>query len=209
MKDLAKRFPRYSKLLYLYPVSYRKEYGEQMLQTLADMLDDPQQSHTSIWLRITLDFPLSVLKQQVTYTGEAMATAMPTYIKRNALIGAGLIAPFFIILTINGILGNRLQSSWLWQSWVLFIWLIVLPALAVACNLAAWIRWSRAARETKQSLWRILTDFRLSWPALTMMILGMGILGLVFFHDSVHCVAGNPVRELHNPSQTWHCIEQQ
>jgi len=209
MKDLIKRFPRYSKLLYLYPVSYREQYGEQMLQTLADMLDDPQQSRASTWVRISLDFPLSVVKQQVTYTGEAMATTMPSYIKRNAVLGAWLVAPFFLFIILNGILGDRLYHSWFWHTRVLFIWLIVLPSLAVLFNLVSWLRWVQSRRrETKKGTVAILADVRRSWPALAMVVMGVGILGIVFFHDSVHCITGNPIRELHNPSQTWHCVQQ-
>jgi hypothetical protein len=37
MGNLKKRFPLYSKVLRLYPYRYQKEYGEQILQTTADI----------------------------------------------------------------------------------------------------------------------------------------------------------------------------
>jgi hypothetical protein len=207
--SLKRRFPRYSKLLALYPAGYRKEYGEQMLQTLADMLDDPNHGKTAVWARTASDFPLSVIRQQLSYSGEAMTHTMPLYIKRNALLGAWLVAPFFLFVLLNGLMHDRLRHSWVWHTDALFVWLIVLPSLAATLNLVALLRWVRSRRhETKSSAWKVLTDFRLNWPALGMAILAAGILGLVFFHDSVHCVAGNPFRELHNPHQTWQCIEQ-
>jgi hypothetical protein len=209
MDSLNKRFPRYSKLLALYPAGYRADYGEQMLQTLADMLDDPEKSRVAVWLRTTLDFPLSVVRQQITYTGEAMANTTPTYIKRNALLGAWLVAPFFVFIVLDALMNQRLQHSWVWHTKALFIWLVVLPGLAVIFNLAALLRWIRFRRtETKQSVWRTLLDVRRNWPVLGMALVGLAILALVFFHDSVHCVSGNPLRELHNPSMTWHCVQQ-
>ncbi|HVS58152.1 MAG TPA: hypothetical protein VHD60_00225 [Candidatus Saccharimonadales bacterium] len=208
MNKLRERFPLYNKLLHLYPVGYRKEYGEQMLQTLADMLD-AQPSHTSaIWARTALDFPLSVLKQQLIYTGDTMATQMPDYIKRNALLGTWLVAPFFVFIILNSLVGQRLHDTILWHTNVLFAWLVVLPSLAALFNLAALLRWMNAhRRETKQGTWRMLADVRRYWPAAALAIVGVGILGLVFFHDSVHCVIGNPVRILHNPHQTLRCIQ--
>lgn len=208
MDSLKHRFPRYSKLLLLYPADYRAEYGEQMLQTLADMLDDPKHGKTA-WARTILDFPLSVIKQQLSYSGEDMTNTMPVYIKRNALLGAWFVAPFFVFVILNALMHDRLRDSWVWHTQALFIWLILLPGLAAIFNLAALLRWTNTRRrETKNSAWKTLTDFRLNWPALGMALLGLAILVFVFGHDSIGCVNGNPFRELHNPHQTWQCIQQ-
>lgn len=209
MTDTDHRFPRYSRLLRLYPAGYRKEYGEQMLQTLADMLDDPARSHPGVWSRLVLDFPFSVIKQQLSYTGEVMATTMPDYMKRNAMLGTGLVAPFFLLLALHVVAGNRLEHSWFWHTHVLFIWLLVLPGLAIVCNLQALLRWGLHRRqETHTGTWKVLTDFRRNWPALGVIIIGLCILALVFGHDSVGCVTGNPMRELRNFHQTWQCVQQ-
>jgi len=206
MNKLEQRFPRYSKLLSLYPSNYRQNYGEQMLQTLADMLDDPERSKTAVWSRLTLDFPLSLLKQQLIYTGEVMAMDTPYYVKRSAVVGSALVAPFFIFLALNGIMHNRLQHSWVWNSWFLFVWLILLPAIAALANIQALVR-SRQAAGTAQNKRAVGVTARSSWPALTILLVSLGILGIVFFHDSVHCVTGNPYRELHNWHATWQCIQ--
>jgi hypothetical protein len=62
---LRQRFPRYSKLFRFYPEAYRKRYDEQMLQTLADMLDDREASTISTWARTAVDLPASIIKQQL------------------------------------------------------------------------------------------------------------------------------------------------
>lgn len=209
MDSLDKRFPRYSKLLYLYPSAYRKEYSEQMLQTLADMLDDPEHNHIAVWVRIIIDFPFSVLTQQVMYTGETLAKNTPVYIKRTTLLGAWLVAPFFILVILDSLLHNRLQHSWVWHTPALFIWLVLLPSIAAALCVAALLRWTHTRRrETHKSSWKALADIRSNWPLLGIIIIAIGIIGLTFFHDSTHCVTGNPIRELHNPHDTLQCIEQ-
>lgn len=97
--ELKARFPNYLRLLYLYPNAYRKLYGEQILQTLADTLDDAPQQKVSIWMRILLDLPISVLKRQIRYTRPSMTNNSPTYIKNGALLGAALLLPVFLLAT--------------------------------------------------------------------------------------------------------------
>lgn len=208
MSSLKQRFPRYSKLIRFYPLPYRHEYSEQMLQTLADMLDDPELRRSTVWARTVLDFPLSVANQQFNYLGEAMASTTPAYIKRNALLGACLLAPFFFFIILNSLMHQRLHNSWAWHTNVLLAWLILLPSLAVLFNFATMLRWAQTRRkENKISAWKALGDVRHNWPAFGVILVGLAILALVLGHDSVHCVSGNPFRELHNPYQTWQCIQ--
>lgn len=213
MNNLQKRFPRYSWLLKLYPTGYRQAYGEQMLQTLADMLDDSERSHASVWAHLALDFPLSVVKQQLTFTGETMAHEMPDYVKRNALVSAVLLLPFLLALLANGfdkvINGRNLYHSWLWHMPVLSIWVLWLPLLAAVIAVTSLITLLLQRRAAEHNSWfKQLLAVRYTWPLLSVALVGIGIIGMVFFHDSVHCVTGNPIRELHNPHQTWQCIEQ-
>lgn len=204
MDSLEKRFPRYSRLLNLYPAAYQEKYKEPMLQTLADMLDDPEQSKTNVWARTVLDFPLSLIHQQVIYGGIAMKQT-PDYVKRSSLIGALLIAPFFILVIINGLTNDRLYDSFFWSTPALFTWLIILPALAGLINLAALARWSSSQTA---SFWRSLADFRHNWPTLATMIIALGIIVLAVGHDSVHCIIGNPITEAQKWDATINCIEQ-
>jgi hypothetical protein len=205
--DLDSRFPRYRRLLKLYPKAYRQEYAAQTLQTLADMLDDPEHSRLNVWTRTLLDLPVSVLRQQISCTAAAMTTT-PTYLKHYARSGAWMVAPFFLLVALNSLGGQALRRSVLWHTNVLFTWLILLPALAALLNLAAWLHWvGQTRRERGVSAWRAVTDLRRSWPALAVTVIGIGIIAFVYGHDSVHCLTGNPVRELHNAHQTLQCVQ--
>jgi hypothetical protein len=75
MKDLHKRFPVYSRFMRFYPKEYRSKYEEQILQTTADMLDEAAATNERImiWLKLTLDVPFSIGRQQFNYLGENMS----------------------------------------------------------------------------------------------------------------------------------------
>lgn len=206
--DLNKRFPKYSKLLYLYPVAYRKQYAEQMLQTLADMLDDSSAKKTTIWTRTILDLPLSAFRQQLSYTGATMTNDTPKYVKNSALFGAILLLPFFVLVIAHS-LDSGLQNSVYWHFRVLFTFFVLLPLIAFLLTSVALISWLVERHKQEKKSWFVeLLDIRRNWYLVTVLIIGLGIVGMVYGHDSVHCVTGNPFRELHNPSQTLSCIEQ-
>lgn len=208
MGSLAKRFPRYSRLLRLFPAAYRKRYEEEILQTLADMLDDSESSPTKVWLRTAADFPISLVHQQINYGGLAM-DQRPTYMKRSSVVGGLLLAPFFVFVIIDSLTGHALFNSILWSTPVLFSWLVILPALAIILNAAAFLRWASVRRtQNKTSLWRSLFDLRSNWPVLLIAVVGLGIIGLAFGHDSVHCIIGNPITEAQKWSFTLNCIQQ-
>jgi hypothetical protein len=206
--DLNKRFPKYSKLLYLYPTAYRKQYSEQMLQTLADMFDDAPKQKTAIWIRTVLDLPLSATHQQLNYTGAAMTHDTPQYVKNSALTSAALLVPFFVLVIAHSLDSGMQHSVW-WHYHVLFTFFVLLPSLAFLLSLVAFISWLvERHKQEKQSWLKAVLDIRRNWYLLVVLIVGLGIVGMVYGHDSVHCVTGNPFRELHNPSQTLSCIEQ-
>jgi hypothetical protein len=206
--NLHQRFPGYSRLLKLYPRSYRQQYEQEMLQTLADMLDDPDNSRQSVWLRTALDLPLSLAREQFHALQLASLPQTPAYIRTSSLIGGLLVLPFFVFVTLNTLLDQRLYNSLFWQVWMLFIWLLVLPGLAIVINLAATMKWVHDRRTiTHRGFWRTLLDIKQTWPVLSIVIIGLGIIALVFGHDSVHCLGGNPIQEISNWHGTWQCIQ--
>lgn len=204
MDRLARRFPRYAKLLSLYPRSYRKRYSHQMLQTLADMLDDPTADRWSVWARTMADLPLSIGRQNLLYVGGIMKNETPHYVKRNSLISTALLVPFFVIVLSRTLQHNHLYSSYVLRS-SLYITLLIMPALAFLLSAYTFIRWSRLRRI---SLWKSLLDVRHTWMVVSIGALALLIAIFVPFHDSVHCINGNPVREFRGWHTTVRCIRQ-
>ncbi len=132
-----------------------------------------------------------------------MSKETPYYVKRNALISTGLIIPFFVVVFFPGILRQNMSASAAFQT-SLFISLILLPSLAFVLATTTFLAWSKS---DKKPLWRGLLDVRRSWLLTAVGTLALTISLFVPFHDSVHCVVGNPVRVVHNPSQTWQCVD--
>ncbi len=186
-------------------MSYQKRYKTQMLQTLADMIDDPSNSKTKIWMTVGFDMPISIVKQQLIFTGNIMTKEMSSYVKQIGLFSALLLLPFFCLIAINSVTANSLYNSWFWEPQVLAIWLIIMPAIALIVTTAAFIY---LLSNKKRAFWKNITDVRRNWPLTIVAVLSIGIITLAFGHDSVHCVVGNPVKEFRNWQTTWTCIKQ-
>lgn len=99
----GKRFKVYAKLLYLYPSSYRKQYGEQLLQTIADMVDDaPSPSaKAAVWIRISFDLLITAGKEHFEVIGDFMTAKKNYNANRNALISGLLLLLPIVALAIN------------------------------------------------------------------------------------------------------------
>ncbi|HSX15792.1 MAG TPA: hypothetical protein VLF40_03300 [Candidatus Saccharimonadales bacterium] len=75
----------YRALLRLYPKAHRKEYGEQMVQTLDDMLADHQDKFT-IWLRVGSELPLNVIEEHINNLEEIKVGTILKSNKRSAIV---------------------------------------------------------------------------------------------------------------------------
>lgn len=215
MTDLRQRFPIYSRLLWLYPPAYRKTYAPQMLQTLADMLDDPDRPRAAllnVHARIAGDLIMHAGQQQVTYLGDLFMHDMPTYIRRNTIIGSILLTPFVIALIANALdkllYNHTLYVSWLWHAPFLALWALWLPLLATILALGTVVLYLLRRFRTMHSPHNIAADVRSTWPILIVVAGGLFILAVLFGHDSAHCVLGNPLQEATNLPHTWQCIQQ-
>ena len=103
MRNKKISHPIYRTTLYLYPKAYRREYGEQMVQTLQDMLDDNESSmeRVAIWLRITTELPLSVLKENINNIGEGGMGKLVTISNKRLVISGISIVIAGIIATVG------------------------------------------------------------------------------------------------------------
>ena len=208
MDRLKARFPVYSRLLRLYPLDYQQKYREQTLQTLADMLDDPEHSKTATWIRTAFDLPLSVSKQQLIYTGAAMIHDSPSYMKRNAMLGAMLLVPFPIAIIVNSFTQHATLAMHDYTRLIYLSAFIALPALAFLFCAATWLYWLLDRERTGLSFWKRLLDVRHNGLVLAVASLGLAMALFVPFHDSVHCVTSNPIHKVTYLHQTWRCIQQ-
>lgn len=213
MRDLRERFPVYSRLMRFYPTDYQNRYKQEILQTTADMLDDaPDQfAKVVIWFKLAVDLPLSIAKQNFAVVGGAMHNDMPNYVKRNSLISAALLLPFFGAIAANAtdkIINNtNLYHSWLWHSPALMLWVFYLPALAFLISFASYSLFIFKGTTMNKAWLKRAIDILHAWPTLVVGVVALGILAMVEFHDSTQCVFRSPLHAVSNTSQTLHCIE--
>ena len=204
---MRSRFPIYNQLLRLYPREYREHFAPQMLQTLGDMLDD-QPSHfgrIGIWMRVIMDLPMSVMRQNVFALEHNLTHETPGFIKRNGMVSATLLIPFIGALCANALnkvfYNHSLFNSWLWSSAILKTWVLFLPMIALAI---ATLTYGYFVMTAKEKRIHFRTTIRRTWPVLIPLCLACGILMLVQFHDSAHCFLSNPLHY----GTSWHRIMQ-
>ena len=199
----------YRQLIKLYPKRYRARYANQIMQTLEDMLaDQPNESaRRLIWLQAYADLPSSIIQQHITILGGLFMDETPSYIKTNAIIGSGLMAPFFILVA-SGLLHNQhLTGNQIWML-IVMICLLVLPAIAFLLNAGSYLKWlNTRSGNGRPNVWGRLFDVKHTWPMVTVGGLGLLLFLFVPFHDSAHCMVGNPVCIVHNPNETWQCVD--
>lgn len=105
MDKLGRGVRVYSLLLRLYPRGHRDQYGQQMLQTVEDMLDHAPSTvdRMSVWARIMADLPLSVCKEHLEAMGENMQTLSSNHIKFGTI--AALLAG---LVNLGAFVGNKI-----------------------------------------------------------------------------------------------------
>lgn len=119
------------------------------------------------------------------------------------MLGALMLAPFFVVVIGNVLSNYQIADSTGWNRFFFFL-IFILPLMAFVLNTAALWQWA----SHRKNFWHSLLDFKRSWATIAIALLALAIAVFVPFHDSVHCVSGNPIKEIHNPSQTLKCIKQ-
>jgi hypothetical protein len=152
----------YERLLWLYPASFRREYGHDMVQVFCDRLHDElrrrrRAASARVWLHTLRDLAVSVPKQQVEAFMFQQQTT-PLQIAGVAVIGllavaaASLVGPFAVIpfLAVAGWLHYQERRAQIvrprrstWQRWVMrgigLLAITWLPAVAwLAISEWAW-----------------------------------------------------------------------
>lgn len=203
------RFPRYERLLKLYPKPYRDRYADQMLQTLSDMLEDqpPGFSKVLVWWRVGRDLPLSIMHQNALAIGDNLMHETPRYVKRNGAVAGALLVPFFAALIANGldkVINNQtLQGSWLWKMPALAVWVLYLPLVAFLLAGASYVR--SVARHQKKPWLKRIFDVKHAWPIMLPAVLALGVLFVLAFHDSAQCVQHLPSYLVGHTREVWQC----
>lgn len=177
---MSRRKTIYERALILLPRAYRDRYGQPMAQMLEDMLADQSRWTAKKWIlfRAMLDLPITAT-QQYAQLGGATMNQLPKYAKRNTMISAGLLAPFFALVAINTV--RPLEG---FGRSIGYLGIFVLPVVALLVGVLTLVRLlanKRLSLDAKR--------LRASLPGLAMFaipLLALIIVGFAYGHDSVH-----------------------
>lgn len=194
----------YKNLLFLYPSTYRKQFGEQMLLVFHDMYQDELSVKGNVqfgfWLSIILDVTKSSITQHISAMKQ-QGWRKYFHITIYNIIGGILLLPFLLIF-IYGMIGRTIQGdvyhynrpfeSVLYHSFIyanyfgkpliLMAIAILFPAIALLINLISII--SSLTKTKKQSPIKL---FLANPVAYVITLTGLFFLLIIFGHDFVPC----------------------
>ncbi len=148
-----------------------------------------------------------LVQKQLRIAIEGIHTT-PNFVKRNSIISAAMLVPFFLALIANyvdGLITNgNLYSSIFWHGLALKLWVLYLPLMALliaSLSYAVYLFGNGA----KGGFITKLTDVTHSWPLLISGVLAFAIPFVLIFHDSGRCWLRSPVPISPYFRQSWKC----
>jgi hypothetical protein len=176
MSSLKSRFPAYSRALHLYPRAYLRQYGVQTMQTLADILDDPDVSRTTktkLHLGAWVDLGRSIPRQRLLAAIRSAAYQPQSYFRNRSIVSLLLITPLLLTTVSPNLFSSRTSAR---------VCLVILPLIATLNALYALAIWFAARQKWPKSKRPASNGWgtRLSLVGLLLIgLAGMAFLGLI------------------------------
>ncbi len=193
----------YKQLLLLYPKRYKDRFANEMLQVFNDLRSDELEEKGKIgvgfWTLQFADLTKSLLSENfdaMQKQGIKKYFHLTTY----NIWGIILLLPIFIMSVIdfssriaqgnlfhyNKTTYNFLSHTFLYQTPVLFTWVILFPLAAVVLNVFPLIK-------TRSKRAHVLSFSFVKSNLVTLIILcfGLGFIFMIRFHDFLPCVINN------------------
>lgn len=144
----------YSSLLHLYPLKYRKDFGEQMYLDFQDMYEEAKRSDFGngvfrLWIKLIPDFTSSLIREYMYETegGEYILKKKFDMLGLIFWILAGIAVfpvTFIISMSLVSVLGKNIESQ---IAWVVFI-----PLLLISFVGSQWLILKRYTKRAKSWL---------------------------------------------------------
>lgn len=99
----------YRTLLHLYPKSHRAAYGDQMLQTLDDLLSDQHSAYgrIAVWLRVAYELPINVIEENLNSMGEISVNKLTKISNRQLWYGIFALLLIGSYVTVGIVWGHQ------------------------------------------------------------------------------------------------------
>ena len=184
----------YKFLLVFYPKTYKQRFLEEMLLVLNDLKVDELREKGKIglnfWLFQFSDLSKSVIEENLD---DMQKRGMRKYFRLNNynIIGAVLVLPVFIVFLVdilsrisqgdlthyNRVTYNFLSHTPLYWTPVLFIWIVLFPAVAILLNIIPLLKNRNNRAFVKNNI-----------VTIGILLFGLFVLAIVKFHDFAPCL---------------------
>lgn len=191
------------KLLWLYPVTYRKKFGQEIEFIVLDMQEEAEQtgaSYSAFLIAVGFDIIRSAIAQHISLVkSEGVLKYMKKTLPINTynIWGAVLLLPIFLVFTtdvVSRILQgdlfhyNRqvysfLSHTFFYQTQVLFIWVILFPLFAALLNVIPVLK---NISKKRQSFFKF-AFIRQNALSIVILFVGLFFITLIKLHDFAPC----------------------
>lgn len=194
----------FTAFLLLYPESYRRKYGQEMLLVFQDMFLEEQSKKGYVgiefWFQQSADAMQSIVTQHLSII---MKNGFKKYLQKTLgmntynIIASFFLLPIFLVLFIDVISRvvqgdlthyNRpvytlLSHTFFYYTPVLFIWVILFPLVALLLTLFSLVKNNKLTKKTLFS--RVFVQKNI-WNLLMLSFI-LGFLALIVLHDFLPC----------------------
>jgi hypothetical protein len=108
MSRQYEKYRIYRACLYLYPKQHRQVYGQQMVQTLDDILSDQDTNfgRFAVWLKVSVELPINAIEENLSSLGEISVNKLTKITAKQYTYAAGglLIIGSLVLLGVSSIM---------------------------------------------------------------------------------------------------------
>jgi len=105
MSKQHEKYKLYQAFLHLYPRQHRQAYGQQMVQTLDDILSDQGSSfgRFAVWVKVSIELPINALEENISGIGEISVNKLTKITAKQYMYGAFavLLIGSYALISIN------------------------------------------------------------------------------------------------------------
>lgn len=105
MSKQHEKYKLYQTLLHLYPKQHREAYGQQMVQTLDDILSDQHSSfgRFAVWLKVGVELPINAFEENISGIGEISVNKLTKITAKQYMYGtyAILLIGSYLLISVG------------------------------------------------------------------------------------------------------------
>ncbi len=178
MKNLSKSLGIYESLLDLYPASFKRQYGSQMIEAADDMISDAAGiDRIGVMIKLYAELPASIAYQRLIADGTQIARRPRQVVRRIVITSLVVLTPFFAVPVFGYFHFHDAYFQLSVDRNFSLIWQLALPLITVyliAKHLIGWSLYLRS-KSGRSNAW-----IKKAWPlvAVGLMAVPLSLLAI-------------------------------